>query len=365
MKIACGRRIPDHMSLLRHESKQVLIERAQEILRQHPEQVAQHLQDPEVLTAQSVAEEQTRQSVEQLTEELSKQIQLSEKLNRPGCSSVEQLLKQRHTHLVSLREELQGRAAQQTENLKQLAIRLQYRASEAPQQPIPPLHEWLTQRVEELKQKISVMAPSNPIWLSENAKYLQQKEAEHLQKKADDEIRPMTKLPSLEEQIKEINGSVLPEDVRNHVAIRSSILEEWKSTLQLQLPPESLDAKMLPTAFLRNIARLQEDRLSERLKAFVEDRSKIDAEKLRDPPEAYRLLKESLFIDGEDLKQQLKAFIRLLERALEESTLALDLLTVDTPPDRFQSMRELWTNEKRWLEHIICEWENNIAILEM
>jgi hypothetical protein len=84
------------MSLLRHESKQVLIERAQEILRQHPEQVAQHLQDPEVLTAQSVAEEQTRQSVEQLTEELSKQIQLSEKLNRPGCSSVEQLLKQRH-----------------------------------------------------------------------------------------------------------------------------------------------------------------------------------------------------------------------------------------------------------------------------
>jgi hypothetical protein len=176
---------------------------------------------------------------------------------------------------------------------------------------------------------------------------------DYLQQKAEDNLLLASLiLPPLEEQIKEIDVSVLPEDVKIRVQTRCSILKEWKSTLRLQLPPESPDAKMLPTAFLRTIARLQEDRPSKRLKALDEDRSEIDAEKLRDP-EAYRLLMESLFIDTEDLKQQSYDFIRLLERALEESTLALDQLT---PPDRFQSMRELWTNEQRWLEHIICVW---------
>ena len=375
MNISCGRR-PDQTPPLLHEAGGVYIEKAKEILQQHLEQLPEHL----LLTVPlSIVADQIRQSeyqLQHLIKELSQCIQplISQVLglvNQPDYNEGEtrrltkhiKLLEQRKKHLLLLRVELQGRAVhftQQIQKLNQLAIWLEQLMWQVPQQSMP-LYKWLTQHVQELNRQIAGIAPSSPIWLSEQAEHLQQK-AQEIQ------LHLKSGLPPLEEQIEQIEGSVLPEDAREHLKNlwsnslmrRRSILEEWESTLQMQLLPK-LDTETLPTAFLRNIARLQEGRLSKRLQALREDQSKFINDAPTDP-KARLLLLKSFLIDAEDLTPLSVDLVRLLRRALQESTLALGLLT---PPDRFQSMRALWTNEQRWLEHFICVWEDYIADLKL
>ena len=378
MKRACGRIPPDQASFC-HEARGVLIEQVKLIFMRQQEQLIkqeQHLQKPTELISQSMALHQIRQSVaklQHLTEELSQrsqhlQVQLSELLNQPDWDAQAQAkprrllshinqLKRRQKHLLSLIDELRERAEQVTQrnqNLEQLAMRFQILAGQLPQQQSTPLNEWFSQQVQDLNHQIKISVPSSdPILVGV-----------HMQQ---DIQMAAGFLPSLKVQIEQIEGLVLPVDTRERLAnlrsdslMRCSIIEEWESTLQMQLSP-SPNTESFPTAFLRNIARLQEGRLLKRLQALQEDRSKF----IEDAPsdlEDRRLLMESFLIDADDLAILSVDFVALLQRAKEESAIALGQLT---PPDRFQSMRALWTNEQRWLEHIICVWEETIADLKL